>query len=911
MAIPLYRWGAVLFVSLLWFPNASHPADTAPTKEQMQQFQQLPKAEREAILRSLQGKKREQLDQGLTAVPDNSGSRITESDAVTGIDPRLLQPPRLKAGDTIVIQFQRTQTEAEVQFAPDRLFPEDRTPLVTIPEQKLFVLDQFGAVTFEKAGRIVLKGLNESEAEQRIAAELVFKGLQVTVKRLPVEEPLKPFGYDLFTGAPKTFAPGTDIPIPADYTVGPGDTVLVQLFGKENTEHELAITRDGEILFPGIGPISVAGLTFAQMERQVQNRVKKQLIGMKASVTLGRLRSIRVFVLGDAERPGSYIVSGLSTLTNALFTSGGIKRIGSLRDIQLKRNGKTVTSLDLYDLLLRGDNSADARLQSGDVIFIPPIGKTAGIAGRVRRPAIYELKSEKTVGDLVAMAGGLAPDAYLQNVKIERILENRERTLIGVDLAQEAAGNTMLRDGDIVKIYSSLEQLKGVVTLAGQVQRPGSFPWKPDMRLTNIIPSVSDLHPQADARYLLIKREDALDHSITFLDSDLIAALENLDSPANVLLQPRDEIHAFDIHAKREPLIKPMLEQARARSAPDNPVREVVIEGTVHHPGRYPLSFGMKVSDLLRAAGGLTDRAYTMEAELTRFTVIDGKERESSREHVDIAAVMKADEQKNLVLKTHDQLIIRRIPKWDEEGVIEIAGEVKFPGKYPIARNEKLSDVLRRAGGLTDQAYPKGALFVRESVREREQEHLERLASQLERDLAVLSVQEPEAGVKKEAALAEGQTLLRQLRTVKAAGRTVIKLDDLLQARNGYDVTVQKGDKLFIPRRPQEVTVLGEVYYPTSHLFDKKLTVNDYVQLSGGVTEKGKKGAIYVVRANGSVSPPTGWFSRNAELGPGDTIVVPLKVDRVSGLKLFGEITTILFQLAVTVAALDAAGVIF
>jgi protein involved in polysaccharide export with SLBB domain len=298
-----------------------------------------------------------------------------------------------------------------------------------------------------------------------------------------------------------------------------------------------------------------------------------------------------------------------------------------------------------------------------------------------------------------------------------------------------------------------------------------------------------------------------------------------------------------------------------------------------------------------------------MEAELTRFTVIDGKERESSRENVDVAAVMKADAQKDIVLRTHDQLIIRRIPKWDEEGVIEIAGEVKFPGKYPIARNEKLSDVLRRAGGLTDQAYPKGALFVRESVREREQEHLERLATKLERDLAVLGVQEPDAGVKKEVALAEGQTLLRQLRTVKAAGRTVIKLDDLLQGREGYEVTVQKGDKLFIPRRPQEVTVLGEVYYPTSHLYDQKLTVNDYVKLSGGVTEKGKKSAMYVVRADGSVSPPTGWFSRNAELGPGDTIVVPLKVDRVSGLKLFGEITTILFQLAVTVAALDAAGV--
>jgi protein involved in polysaccharide export with SLBB domain len=630
---------------------------------------------------------------------------------------------------------------------------------------------------------------------------------------------------------------------------------------------------------------------------------------MKASVTLGQLRSIRVFVLGDAERPGSYIVSGLSTLTNALLTSGGVKRIGSLRDIQLKRKGKIVARMDLYDLLLRGDNSADARLQSGDVIFIPSIGKTAGIAGRVRRPAIYELKDEKTVNDLIAMAGGFAPDAYPQGAKIERIMENRERSLLGVDLTRDESKNTELRDGDVVKIYSVLDQLRGVVKLAGQVQRPGEYPWKPEMRLTQLVPSVSDLLPRADARYLLIKRQDALDHSITFLDADLIAALEKPESEANVLLQPLDEIHAFDVRADREALIRPLLEQARARSAPDKPVSEVVIEGVVHHPGRYPLSSDMKVSDLLRAAGGLTDRAYTLEAELTRFAVVDGKEREQSRQIVDMAAVLKNEQQKDITLKPHDQLVIRRIPKWGEEGVIEIAGEVKFPGRYPIARDEKLSDVIERAGGLTEHAYPKGAVFLRETVRAREQEHLDRLAAQLERDLAILGAQGEEIGVKKAAAIVEGQALLQQLRAAKAAGRTVIKLDTLLQGRESDDVTVQGGDRLYIPQRPQEVTVLGEVYYPTSHLYDSKLGVSDYLMRSGGVNEKGKKSAIYVVRADGSVSPPTGWFGREAELGPGDIVVVPLKVDRVTNLKLFGDVTTILFQLAVTVAALNSAGV--
>ncbi len=905
MAIRWFRWCAVLLSFLSWLAPASYSAAPMLTQEQWQQFQQLSPAERDALLRSVQSKTTAPTGKATLGVPDASAPQPAEPSAITVIEPGVALPPRLKAGDTILIRFQRAQPEPG-----NAATPENATPQINIPAQKLLVLDQFGAITLEKAGRIVLKGLNETEAADRIGAEPSLRGLQVTVKLLPIEEPLKSFGYDLFSGVPRTFAPATDIPIPADYVVGPGDSVMVQMFGKENAEYELVITRDGDILFPDIGPVPVAGLTFSQMERVIQNRVKKQLIGMKVSVTLGQLRSIRVFVLGDVERPGSYIVSGLSTLTNALLASGGVKRIGSLRDIQLKRKGKVVSRMDLYDLLLRGDNSADARLQPGDVIFIPPIGKTVGIAGRVRRPAIYELKTEKTVNDLIAMAGGLEPDAYPQGAKIERILENRERTLLGVDLTREETRNTELHDGDVVKIYSVLDQLESVVKLAGDVQRPGSYPWKPEMRLTQLIPSVSDLQPQADARYLLIKRENALDHTITFLDADLIAALEKPDGEANVRLQPRDEVYAFDVRADRAALIDPLLEQARARSAPDRPAREVVIEGVVHHPGRYPLSAGMKVSDLLRAAGGLTDRAYTLEAELTRFTVADGKEREQSRQNVDVAAVLKNDRDKDVSLMPHDRLVIRRIPKWDEEGVIQITGEVKFPGTYPIARGEKLSDVIKRAGGLTDQAYPKAAVFLRESVRVREQEHIDRLAAELERNLAIFGAQESNLGVKKEEALAEGQVKLRQLRAAKAAGRTVIKLDALLQGRESYDVTVENGDKLYIPQRPQEVTVLGEVYYPTSHLYDGKLSVSDYVKLSGGVTEKGNKRAMYVVRADGSVSPPTGWFGGEVDLGPGDTIVIPLKVDRVSGLRLFGDVSTILFQLAVTVAALHSANVL-
>lgn len=236
--------------------------------------------------------------------------------------------------------------------------------------------------------------LNENENEDGDEATT----LEIKQQKKTLKDDLELFGYDLFSGTPTTFAPATDIPIPSSYIVGPGDTVEVQLFGKENEQYDLVVSREGILNFPAIGPVAVAGLTFREMKQNLQQRIKEQMIGVKASISMGALRSIRIFVLGDAERPGSYTVSSLTTMTNALFVSGGVKTIGSLRNIQLKRNGKVISSLDLYDLLLKGDTSRDKRLQPGDVIFIPPVNKSAGIKGEVRRPAIYELKKERTAG---------------------------------------------------------------------------------------------------------------------------------------------------------------------------------------------------------------------------------------------------------------------------------------------------------------------------------------------------------------------------------------------------------------------------------------------------------------------------------------------------------------------------------
>ncbi|HIP00389.1 MAG TPA: sugar transporter, partial [Marinobacter salarius] len=301
---------------------------------------------------------------------------------------------------------------------------------------------------------------------------------------------LKPYGYDLFVGSPTTFAPVTEIPIPNNYTLGPGDVLRVQLWGKENQQLELPVSRDGTISFPQSGPQTVAGLTFDQARQQIKKRVSEQYIGVQASVSLGELRSMRVFVLGEARNAGSYTVSSLSTITNALYVSGGIKRTGSLRKIQHKRDGKLVGELDLYDLLLAGDTSDDNRLQPGDVIFIPPVGDRVGIDGEVYRPALYELKGGTNLQELVNLAGGLTPQAYPQLVRIERNNDDFLRIIAEANLTTPKGRQAKVKPGDRIEVASISDITGQYVEVKGAATRPGRYAWVPGMRVSSVIQSL-------------------------------------------------------------------------------------------------------------------------------------------------------------------------------------------------------------------------------------------------------------------------------------------------------------------------------------------------------------------------------------------------------------------------------------
>ncbi len=808
-------------------------------------------------------------------------------------------------------------------LSTDKLKTEDEKSEERRFEQRVldgnpYKLNKFGVLEVPGLPAMPLSGMTAAEATKRLGTDPDLSNYFVRLSLLRLtaydEEALKPFGYDLFEGAPSTFAPVSDIQVPTDYIIGPGDTLVVQLYGNEPRTYELTVERDGRINFPKVGPIEVSSMTFDAARADIEAHVEKQLIGTRVSVTMGALRSIRVFVLGEADKPGSYTVSGLSTMTNALFVSGGVKKIGSLRNIQLKRDGRLITTLDLYNLLLHGDTSNDRHLLPGDVIFIPPVGPTVAVYGAVRRPAIYELKTETTVAQAIDLAGGMLPDADSTLGQLEKILPSRQRQMVNVDLTSAAGRLTELSNGDKLRVPSIRPTLENSVKLSGYVFRPGAFAYQSGLRLTDVLHSFGEVKPEADLHYIMIRRIAPPELKTEVISADLTRALAKPHSAADPELRPRDEIIVFNLSSSRARVLAPILRDIELQATPDKPEQTVNIDGRVKVPGKYPLEPRMRVSDLIRAGGSLQDAAFTGQAELTRYAVVDGNVRRTDLITVDLGAIRRGDPTADVELRPYDALVIKPIAMWMEPGVIEVAGEVRFPGKYPIHQGETLHSVLVRAGGFDDLAFPEGTVFTREELRKREKDELDMYSNRLQSDLAALSLQvvagsailaNGGGGGSAAQGLLIGQQLLWQLRQTKPVGRLVINAEGAYKGpTNGpYDVLLKDGDKLIVPKRTQDVTILGEVQSPTSHVFAPGLTRDDYIRKSGGGTQHADLKRIYVVRANGDVVSGyrSGWFrrSQNTDIHPGDTIVVPMNTQKVPWLPLLAAITTIVYNLAI------------
>lgn len=669
---------------------------------------------------------------------------------------------------------------------------------------------------------------------QRLAASSVGKVLPI-------------FGSNLFDKAPTTFAPLDRVPVTSDYVIGPGDELLLRVWGQVNLNAELTVDRAGAVFIPQVGNVNLTGLEFHQLSAFLRSQLDRVYRNFDLTVNMGQLRSVQVFVVGQARRPGTYTVSSLSTLVNALFASGGPSADGSMRHIQLKRGTQAVTEFDLYDLLLNGDKSKDARLLPGDVIYIPPAGPQVAVSGSVRTPAIYELKQEKTAGEVIQMAGGLSAVVDSQRVTLERIHQHTSRETHQFQL--DSAGlATPVMDGDVLNLPTIVPRFGNAVTLRGNVANPGRFPWRPGMRLRDVIPdkdslvtrdywkkrnvlgftppeervpsepaqetrrklpptSVDQSVPDINWAYAVIERQDPTDLTTQLIPFHPGKLLLEGDENQNLELRPGDVVTIFS--------------QADMRGAVSQQTRLIRLEGEFTAAGIYAVRPGETLSQVVQRAGGLTPQAYLFGAEFTR---------ESTRR----------DQQRRL-----------------EEFVGELQKQV----------DEAAANKL--VGATTEEAAA--------------------AAAKLESD----------------------RRMVERLRQVQATGRIVLNLDPANNSLSKLaEFPLEDGDRFVVPVRPATVNVLGAVYNQNSFLYEPTLRVADYLQEAGGPARDADKGRIFVIRADGTVVPKQGFspFSRSFDstrLNAGDTIVVPQSLAHASFLRGLRDWTQVFGQLALGAAAIN------
>ena len=749
---------------------------------------------------------------------------------------------------------------------------------------------------------------------------------ETEVEELQREElELPRFGISLFDAEVSTFAPVDNAPVPPNYVLGPGDSLSILYLGAESADFTVTVDREGAINFPRLGPIQVAGLSFDDARAQIEQRVSEQLIGVRVVVSAGRLRAINLFMAGEVNTPGAYSVSALTTVTQALFVAGGVSEIGSLRNIQVRRNGETAATFDLYNLLLQGDSSNDIRLQSGDVLFVPPLSAEVAISGAVRRPARYEAIPGETVADLVNMAGRFESNAYIRQVTFERRHPGAALPeLVNLDLTNSEALALALQNGDQLRVPVTSDIYSNGLEVKGAVVRPGAFAWQQGLRVSDLLPSVeSHLAPDVDLSYALIVsiKNERLDIRVT--NFNLGEAIRNPGSEADPLLQSRDELLVFnlpeaeeaqaqvaddelaeeEILIGRQQLLQPVLAKLRRQAREQEPVQVVSVSGAVKVPGEYPLSPGDQLNDLLFAAGGLRENAFLTEAELRRVNVSTEGLAGISLMAVNLG-LLGSDTVSNPEIQSRDHLLVRSIPDWTPQRSVQITGEVRFPGSYLIGLNETLSDLIQRAGGIKPEGFAMGAFFTRESARESQREQIGEYIDRLRRSFAARSLTRESQNTD----FATLAPVIEAMDNFEPVGRFVVDIPSVMLGDESADITLQDGDALHIPLNPGAVSVVGEVRRTGVFRHQADLRVEDYLELGAGITDRGDEEAIYVVRANGAITTlDRSWIrfdAANTNLLPGDTIVVPVNAEYRDTMTFWQQATAIAYQTGITIAAI-------
>ncbi len=784
-----------------------------------------------------------------------------------------------------------------------------------------------------------------------------------------VQRAAERFGVDVFrnpTNRPDAIP--MDLPAGPDYVVGTGDSLSIDLWGGISQRLVRLVDREGRVSLPEIGPMMVSGKNLGEVQAEVQRALRTQFTNVSADISLSRLRTVRVYVVGDVADPGAYDISSLSTPLNALFAAGGVTTRGSLRALKHYRGKQLVQNVDAYDLLLHGVRSDLKRLQNGDTLLVPPMGPQVTVEGVVRRPAVYELLGETSLAEVLELAGGILPTAALRHIELQRVEAHEKRTMLTVDLTSTDAQQVnqqlqafKIQDGDQVHIFPIAAYNEDAIYLQGHVLRPGRYSYKQGMKLTDLISSYGDLLPEPASHYAEIVRLNAPDFHPSVESFDLSAVLA---SPATApQLKPLDTIRIFSRYDFERPpdvwvggevrapgsyrtsgqahlrdaiylaggvtldaaldsaqlfrtqadgtlrILSVDLHEALAGNPVDNIILQtrdrlivhrnlakvdaptVNIQGEVAKPGRYPLTSNMRVEDLVRVAGGLKRSAFTDSADLTRFAAGNG-----SGQHIEVklAAALSGDANEDVALHNGDVLAVQQIPQWNDLGAsVTVRGEVQHPATYGIQPGERLSSVLARCSGFTAEAYPYGAVLIRREVRELEMKSHIELVNRIKAEEGYLKAMPDGDTDQKNAkltAIAQTETALNQLQATAPVGRVVIHIpaDPNKLAKTPADTPLRDGDVLIIPKKTNYVSVSGQVFNPTAVSYLPGRSAKWYLSQSGGVTQIADKGAVFVVRADGSVLSAknnSGFWSgdpMNAVLKPGDSIVVPEKAPKIA-----------------------------
>jgi protein involved in polysaccharide export with SLBB domain len=746
------------------------------------------------------------------------------------------------------------------------------------------------------------------------------------------------YGRQLFRGVPTTFAPVDQTPVTPDYVIGPGDELLIRIWGQVSFNTRLTVDRSGSIYVPKVGSVHVSGIPFSELDKHLRSQIGRVYRNFDLNVNMGQLRSIQVFVLGQAKRPGSYTVSSLSSLVNALFASGGPSVQGSMRKIQLKRGGKVVSDFDLYDLLLRGDKSQDPQLLPGDVIYIPPVGPQVAMAGAVRVPAIYELRGETTLEQVIELAGGLSAVASDARVSLERIQEHQFREAMQVTM--DAAGKaTIVHDGDVLRVFSITPRFEKTVTLRGNLANPGRFAWHEGLRLSDIIPDRASLLTN---NYWRNRNQLGLPERMFFEPLPVTRRMPTSKSDTktdqgnnppsgttNTNPSQNTDTNSMDQNTDQSSMDQQQQQQQQGTSS-------VAGSGTIQQRGaEQEASQGSIASQQSRISTG-----NTLASSTSRITVrlpapeidwsyavierLDPATLKTSLLPFKLGAlVMDHDASQDLVLQPGDVVTIFsqadiHVPLDDQTKFVKLEGEIASAGTYSVKKGENLRQLIQRAGGFTPNAYLFGSEFNRESTRVLQQQRLDEYVNTLAIDLqregtGKISSASSAADAAAISGVMEGtKDMIARLRLIRATGRIVIEINPDAKSLDAIpEIALEDGDSFTVPSVPANVNVVGAVYDQNSFLFWPGRRVDDYLKLSGGPKRNADNSHAFVIRADGSVfsreTTNTRFSSKkfqHSELNPGDTIVIPEKIFKPAVMRGFIEWSQVFSQLALGAATI-------